>query len=159
MLPADCFISHLSDYSKYDISASELENRYLSLQMNWHLIPFLLICAVTFLGAQSNCRFFTVIAMIFLHEMTLPWVALHDLISLWVHPQITSFCLPEFTGVSRKCPTRAVDTSCLTSHYIAVRPFSTTVFLNNVFPDAANGAEHCRGSQPPNWAVELGAGA
>lgn len=58
MLPADCFISHLSDYSKYDISTSELENRYLSLQMNWHFIPFLLVCAVTFLGAQSNCRFF-----------------------------------------------------------------------------------------------------
>lgn len=40
-------------------------------------------------------------------------------------------------------------TSCLASHYIAVRSFSTAVFLNNVFPDAANGAEHCRGRQPP----------
>lgn len=53
MLPADCFIFHLSDlsdYSKYDISASELkhENRYLALQMSWHLISFFLVCAATF---------------------------------------------------------------------------------------------------------------
>lgn len=48
MLPADYFISHLSDlsdHSKYNISTLKLENRYLALQTNWHLIPFSALCS------------------------------------------------------------------------------------------------------------------
>lgn len=47
MLPADYFISHLSDlsdYSKYNISTLKLENRYLAVQMSWHLVPFFALC-------------------------------------------------------------------------------------------------------------------
>lgn len=66
-------------------------------------------------------------------------MALHSLISLRVH----LFLLIRVYWCVQKLPNEghAVYTSCLTSHYIAVRSFNTAVFLNTVFPDTANGAD------------------